>query len=100
MKEHQRVDCRKILNHYGEDKQEIQTAQELEELSILFLKRPDQRHENFRYYILGEMADVEIMLEQMKQAYNISSEDLERAVEYKLDRQMRRILDENLKNKA
>lgn len=99
MKNHQKDDCRRILDYYGDDKQEIQTAQELMELGILLTHRPDQRGENHRYYILGEMADVEIMLEQMKQAYNISEEELERAIDRKLNRQKRRMSDERIKKK-
>lgn len=88
------------MAYYGGEKQEIQAAQELMELGILFTRRADQRDENYRYAIIGEMADVEIMLEQMRQEFNITEDEIENHIDRKITRQKRRIAGGKLKGKA
>ena len=83
--------CAQILDHYGRDKQEIQAAQELNELQSLMLRREDQRGETYIRNIVSEIADVEIMIEQIKQMHRITDDYVEDMIKYKLRRQLSRI---------
>lgn len=79
-----------ILNFYGEEAQKGQIIQELAELVVALTKNDlENIHE--------EIADVEIMLEQLKLFKNIDVKKIEEYREFKLDRQMKRI--ESLKSK-
>lgn len=42
-------------------------------------------------HIAQEIADVLVMLEQFKLHYNIKNEDIEKIMDYKIDRQIKRI---------
>ena len=42
-------------------------------------------------YVVEEMADVLVMLEQFKLYYNIKNEDIKKIMDYKIDRQIKRI---------
>lgn len=87
--------CKKIADHYGYKKQEIQAIQELSELTCLLARRPDQRmNMDFRSEVLQEMADVSIMMEQLRIMLEITEDEMDDAICKKLDRQMHRI-DEN-----
>lgn len=83
--------CAQILDHYGQDKQEIQAVQELSELILLLAARPDQRTDNYFQNIVSEIADVEIMIEQIKQMHGIREDHVNDMKEYKLRRQLSRI---------
>lgn len=79
-----------ILNFYGEEAQKGQIIQELAELVVALTKNDlENIHE--------EIADVEIMLEQLKLFKNIDVKKIEEYREFKLNRQMKRI--ESLKSK-
>lgn len=79
-----------ILNFYGEEAQKGQIIQELAEL-IVGLTKNDLEN------IHEEIADVEIMLDQLKLFKNIDIKKIEEYREFKLNRQMTRI--EMLKSK-
>ena len=64
-----------ILHHYGQAKQEIQAVQELSELTLLLAAREDQRGEDYKEHLTEEMADVIVMIEQMKIANGITDSD-------------------------
>lgn len=81
---------KEILNFYGEKSQKGQVIQELAEL-IVGLTKNDLEN------IHEEIADVEIMLEQLKLFKNIDIKKIEEYKQFKLDRQMKRI--EILKSK-
>ncbi|WP_415347775.1 hypothetical protein [Clostridium perfringens] len=81
---------KEILNFYGEKAQKQQLIQELAEL-IVGLTKNDLEN------IHEEIADVEIMLEQLKLFKNIDVKKIEEYREFKLNRQMKRI--ESLKSK-
>ena len=83
--------CRMIADHYGREKQQIQAVQELSELIMILTRRPDQRGENHRQQVLTEIADCEIMLEQMRQLYKISEDEVSAEIDRKLLRQIDRI---------
>ena len=79
-----------ILNFYGEKSQKGQIIQELAELVVALTKNDVEN-------IHEEIADVEIMLEQLKLFKNIDMKKIEEYREFKLNRQMKRI--ESLKSK-
>ena len=78
----------KLLNLYG-DKQIIIAIEELSELQKELCKalRNNCNYDN----IVEEIADVEIMLEQMKLYFNILNKDLERMKEHKIERTKERL---------
>lgn len=80
-----------ILDHYGQQKQELQAVQELSELILLLAARPDQRGDNYEQNILSELADVQIMCEQIQIMHKISNKDIADMKSYKLRRQLARI---------
>lgn len=61
-----RVGCKAILLVHGKNGQRVKTAEECAELTQAVLK-------DCPAHIAEEIADVEIMCEQMKQAYDIAS---------------------------
>lgn len=87
--------CGEILHHYGVMEQRRQLVEECAELiqAVSKLHRADYRNaaaafDNF----LEELADVEIMVEQMKQTLTPSELDrLGRIETAKINRQLRRI---------
>lgn len=87
--------CLHILNHYGWNHQKIQAVQELSEL-ILALSRRDNQASETKYVtdIAEEIADVYIMIEQIKLNLHISDDEIRNIVNYKLERQLQRIKDE------
>ena len=78
---------RKVWEHYGEEAQTKKLIEELAEL-IAAIARDDIRA------IREEMADVEVMIMQFKQGFNIDTLPI---MNYKLNRTLARI--ENEKNK-
>lgn len=82
---------KKILEHYGRHKQELQAIQELTELILLLAARPDQRGDNYEQNILSELADVQIMCEQIQIMHKISNAAIADMKAYKLRRQLARI---------
>lgn len=81
---------KEILNFYGEEAQKQQVIQELAELVVALTKNDIEN-------IHEEIADVEIMLEQLKLFQIIDVNKIEEYKQFKLDRQMKRI--ESLKSK-
>jgi NTP pyrophosphatase (non-canonical NTP hydrolase) len=61
----------KILNHYGQESQILKTIEELGELTTALSRSLNGREDIDN--IAEEIADVEIMLEQMKRCYKIIS---------------------------
>ena len=78
----------KLLELYG-DNQIIIAIEELSELQKELCKslRGNYNYDN----IVEEIADVEIMLEQMKLYFNILNKDLERMKEHKIERTKERL---------
>lgn len=60
--------AKKILTHYGQQKQEVQAVQELSELILLLAARDDQRKVDYKKHITEEIADSLIMIEQIRLA--------------------------------
>lgn len=72
-----------IANYYGIESQKWKTIEELNELAVALVHRDTQN-------ITEELADVIIMTSQMEYLYDIHDE-VTRAIEYKLKRQLKRI---------
>jgi hypothetical protein len=83
-----------IANHYGAKSQTMQATQELAELICELTKREDQRGDDHKKRVTDEIADVEIMLEQIKYLYAISDNAVEERKEAKLERQLQRMADD------
>lgn len=75
-----------IANHYGKESQLRQTMEECCELSlecshVIRRKEPTVN-------LIYEIADVEIMLEQIKYLFRIDEKDIRDAKEFKINRQL------------
>ena len=88
MKTYQSESCNTIANHYGKDSQVLVAIEEMSELTKELCKY--FRHYDRREQIIEEVADVEIMLEQLKFLFDVHTE-VSNEIDYKLERQMRRI---------
>ena len=79
-----------IINTYGTKMQEDIALEELAELQKAILKHRRYGNKETEKEIIDEIADVEIMLEQLKIIYSCSN-DVEKRVEYKIEREINRI---------
>ena len=79
-----------IINTYGTKTQQDIAIEELAELQKAILKHRRYGTKETEQEIIDEIADVEIMLEQLKIIYSCHS-DVENRVEYKIDREIKRI---------
>ena len=77
-----------IADHYGIKKQLRQLAEECSELAV---EASHSARKSTTVKIIEEMADVEIMIEQVIYLAGIDKCDIEDCIDYKLDRQMKRI---------
>ena len=64
----------------------------MSELQKAIIKNRRYNDENTRKEIIEEIADVEIMLSQLKIIYSCK-EEVERLIDYKIEREIKRILD-------
>lgn len=79
-----------IINTYGTKNQEDIAVEELSELQKAILKHRRKRSKKRRKKVIDEIADVSVMLEQLKIIYSCHKE-VEKRVDYKIDRQIKRI---------
>ena len=84
-----------IAKSYGKEKQVLQAVEEMAELQKELIKNVNRNKDNKKEIIL-EIADVEIMLMQLVDIYNIEPNKLIGAIEYKLLRQKERIKNEKI----
>ena len=77
------------IQTYGSDHQLNVAIEEMAELTKEICKR--KRMANNRNEIIEEMADVLIMLEQLKLIFNISSIELEEQIKFKIARLQERM---------
>lgn len=90
---------KRIADHYGLKKQQRQLSEECAELIqatskyMRYLENSCALSNAWEYItnIVGEVADVEIMLEQIKYLLNIDKEAVEKIKQSKLERQLARI---------
>lgn len=84
----------KIFYNYSESDQLKKLNEEMFELiEAIMLYKPENKAKSTDN-ITEEMADVMVMLEQFRLAYNIELEDIEKIMKYKIDRQLERIENE------
>lgn len=79
-----------IINTHGCRLQEDIAIEELSELQKAILKHRRYGSKETEQNIIDEIADVEIMLEQLKIIYSCHK-DVENRIEYKIDREIKRI---------
>lgn len=104
MNEAQKEKCKAIFEHYGIIKQKRQLIEECAELiqAITKLERAGEAGDSVEIYkatlnLREEIADVEIMLEQIKGAPEVEIDctwSFQKIIDYKLDRQLGRIQEE------
>ena len=80
-----------IADHYGIKKQLRQLAEECSELAV---EASHSARKGTTVKIIEEIADVQIMIEQIIYLAKIDRCDIEDCINYKLDRQMKRIKEE------
>ena len=90
MTREQKLKAMHILYHYGAKSQMMKCCEELSELESAILKHLNKGGNNTDE-ILDEMADVYIMLEQMKNVFPFGENVLDERIEYKLNRQAKRM---------
>ena len=81
----------KTIELYGVEAQKHKLVEELGELKDameLLMKSPD--NEGYRHEVMSEMADVLNMLTSVGRILGITERDLEREMEYKMNRAVRR----------
>ena len=90
-----------IINHYGLDKQLKYIHSEYFELDEAIINYVDDEcnyysevEESHLRKIAGEIADVMVMLKQFQYYFDIKDEDIEETMNYKIDRQLERIEEE------
>lgn len=84
-----------ILMYYGYKNQSIKAVEELTELIREILRYIEGKPiELCREYVLEEMADVCVMIEQLKYIFQIEDGELKKEIEFKLNRTIERINDE------
>ena len=86
-----KLQCNQIYEHYGEDHQLIKLKEELTELYEAVEVYQDDKSEENLTHLAEEMADVRIMLRQLRA---VTGDKVDEFVHYKLDRQLKRIADE------
>lgn len=82
---------KRIADHYGEAAQAVQAVEELNELACAILQYRKRRCAGGFDEVIEEIADVEIMLAQIKYLYNVDEQLMQRVKQEKIDRQLRRI---------
>ena len=101
MNENQKYKCKLIAEHYGKAKQRMQAVQELSELILVISRRADQKEDRQAYIksLTDEIADSIIMIEQIRALYSIPDFDIRQRIDFKLDRQLERIANEQEESK-
>lgn len=90
----------KIIQHYGINKQLKYIHSEYFELDEAILTSEKSNEwtpsivENWQKHIAEEIADVMVMLKQFQYYYGITDEQIEKIMNYKIDRQLDRISEE------
>lgn len=91
---------KKIINHYGVMKQLKYFQSEVFELNEAIIHYEDSKYFDSEYgvddtqHIAEEIADVWVMLTQFKEYYGISTEEIDKIIDYKVARQLERIKNE------
>lgn len=76
---------KKIINYYGINAQLKKLTEEVYEFEEAVLEKHNKEH------ITEEIADILVILQQFKEKYNIDLAEINKVMQYKVDRQIRRI---------
>lgn len=80
---------KRIINFYGEEAQKDVAVEEMAELTKELMK--ERRGVYNKDAILEEIADVTLMLHQLLIIYNFTKEDVNRIIDEKVERQIKRV---------
>lgn len=87
---------RRIIEHYGQEKQLVKTIEESGEFVQAIAKYINSPTAHHLACIKEEMADLLIMLEQTAIILNIKKSEIELTKEYKLERTFEQIRNSNI----
>lgn len=85
-------DIRKILLHYGSAHQKNKAREELLELECAIFQ--EMNMDGTREHVKEEIADVYVMLEQLKCIYHFTDMEIAEVMKFKVNRQLERIENE------
>lgn len=81
-----------LINHYGTFNQKLIAIEEMAELQKAIVKHIRQESEENINSVIEEIADVQVMLEQLKMIFSCKSK-IDEIMDAKIDRQIKRIMD-------
>lgn len=81
-----------LINHYGTLNQKLIAIEEMAELQKAIVKHIRQESEENINSVIEEIADVQVMLEQLKMIFSCRSK-IDEIMDAKTDRQIKRVMD-------
>lgn len=81
-----------LIDHYGTLNQKLIAIEEMAELQKAIVKHIRQESEENINSVIEEIADVQVMLEQLKMIFSCKSKTDE-IMDAKIDRQIKRVMD-------
>ena len=75
-----------IVEHYGEAAQQLKAIEELSELQTCVIQRLGDKNKVSDMDIIGEIADVYIVLKELELIYALDDREIQPMIEYKLYR--------------
>lgn len=81
-----------LIDHYGTKKQQDIAIEELAELQKAIIKYRREPSDKAKEAVVEEIADVQVMLEQLKIIYSCRTK-IDAIMDAKIDRQIKRIMD-------
>lgn len=81
-----------LINHYGTKKQQDIAIEELAELQKAIIKYRREPSDKTKEAVVEEIADVQVMLEQLKMIFSCRSK-IDEIMDAKIDRQIKRVMD-------
>ena len=78
----------KIIRHYGLRNQLKKLHEEIYELSEAIL---DERSTYYHEHITEEFADVQVLLSQIKEYFDLDDKEIKQFFDYKVERQIKRM---------
>lgn len=86
---------KEIIEYYGVMPQLKHLQGEMFELTEAVINYENEMTKANLSHIIEELADVQVMVDQLKTYYKVSNSDLNKEMEYKVNRQINRIAGEN-----
>lgn len=81
-----------LINHYGTLNQKLIAIEEMAELQKAIVKHIRQESEENMNAVIEEIADVQVMLEQLKMIFSCRRK-IDEIMDAKIDRQIKRVMD-------